>query len=171
MGYKQGVNGTIIRDDDGAIIPRDPKNCDYQAYLAWKAGGNTLTPAPGPTLAQAQAAQIAAISGACQAQILNGFNSSALGSLRAYPSSDIDQRNLLSAVTDAQGQGASWVTSLWCAAGSPPMWSFASHTAAQVQQVNADWLSFRVATQQKYANLVAQINAATTPAAVEEISW
>lgn len=26
----------IIRTSDGAFIPRDPENRDYQAYLIWK---------------------------------------------------------------------------------------------------------------------------------------
>jgi hypothetical protein len=39
----QGTN--IIRLFDGATIPADPENLDYQAYLAWVELGNTPLPA------------------------------------------------------------------------------------------------------------------------------
>ena len=31
---------TIVRDEDGAFIPTDPDNVDYQDYLAWLDKGN-----------------------------------------------------------------------------------------------------------------------------------
>ena len=34
----------ILRIIDGAIIPFDPANSDYQAYLKWLSEGNTPLP-------------------------------------------------------------------------------------------------------------------------------
>ena len=48
MKYKltKNIDGTIsetqvIRISDGAFIPFDPANTDYQEYLEWVAEGNT----------------------------------------------------------------------------------------------------------------------------------
>jgi len=38
-------NNGIIRTTDGAFIPFDPDNTDYQAYLRWLEAGNTPEPA------------------------------------------------------------------------------------------------------------------------------
>ena len=39
------VTNAIIRTEDGATIPFDPANTDYQAYLKWVAEGNEPLPA------------------------------------------------------------------------------------------------------------------------------
>jgi hypothetical protein len=39
-------DGMIVRDEDGAFVPFDPDNVDYQDYLAWLDEGNTPNPPP-----------------------------------------------------------------------------------------------------------------------------
>jgi hypothetical protein len=40
-----GSANSIIRTTDGASIPFDPANTDYQAYLKWVSEGNEPLPA------------------------------------------------------------------------------------------------------------------------------
>ena len=47
---KDGLTGqltNLVKRSDGATIPFDPDNTDYQAYLKWLAEGNTPLPAEG----------------------------------------------------------------------------------------------------------------------------
>jgi hypothetical protein len=40
-----GTSNTVIRISDGASIPFDPANTDYQQYLKWLEEGNQPLPA------------------------------------------------------------------------------------------------------------------------------
>ncbi|KFX61005.1 hypothetical protein [Paraburkholderia fungorum] len=125
---------------------------------------------PAVALSAAKTAKIAALSAACAVAICAGFKSSALGTTTAYPSLSTDQLNLQSSVQAAAWNAgeAGWTTPLWCE--QEGTWAFADHTAAQVQAVNGDWVSYRRAAQQKYADLIRLVNEAATVEAVDAIN-
>jgi hypothetical protein len=43
-----GFIQNLVQRQDGALIPLDPANTDYAAYLEWVAAGNMPEPAPEP---------------------------------------------------------------------------------------------------------------------------
>ncbi|WP_159730191.1 DUF4376 domain-containing protein [Methylosinus sp. Ce-a6] len=51
----------VRRDADGALIPPDPGNRDYRAFLSWVAVGNAATLPEKPTLAELKAERRAAL--------------------------------------------------------------------------------------------------------------
>jgi hypothetical protein len=61
MSYQINSRGDYLRTSDGAVIPVDPDNRDYQEYLKWLSDGNTLEPIPGPTPQELQAAVVDAV--------------------------------------------------------------------------------------------------------------
>lgn len=67
---------TVLRREDGAVIPYDDGNRDYVAFQAWLAEGNTADPAPEPagvgmgTLpTQTETAELAADLAATEAEV------------------------------------------------------------------------------------------------------
>lgn len=78
--YKLSKTGNVIRIEDGANIPADPANTDYQVFLDWLAGGGAALPIDQPThqelvdatLTEARQMRLPIIS------ILDGMQSSAL---------------------------------------------------------------------------------------------
>lgn len=112
----------------------------------------------------------------CRSTIVAGFTSSALGASYHYPFNNTpespDQLNIASAVLAAfiNANTTGWVIPIWVR-DSSNQWVFMDHTAPQVQQVGVDSKTFVVTNQTKLNNLITQINAATTVAAVQAIVW
>lgn len=137
--------------------------------------GDLVAPPP-PTaaklLADAQLAQITILNNACAAAIVAGFSSPALGAMHTYPSKMTDQQNLSASVLASlmPGLAADWVTPFWCADASGA-WSYADHTAAQIQQVGQDGKAAILACLTKKAQLASQVDAATAVAAVQAVVW
>jgi len=63
-----------------------------------------------------------------------------------------------------------WTTSFWCQ-DSTGAWVWAMHTAAQMRQVGIDGNTKIGAVLQQNSNLQTQVQAATTVAAVQAITW
>lgn len=128
--------------------------------------------APTISLAQAQANQVTLINDACQALIVGGHNSSALGAVYTYPSSLTDQANLNANVVSSllPDLASGWTTQQICLS-SAGVWAYLPHTAAQIQQVGSDVKSAIVALLVKGANYKAQIAACTTVDAVQAVVW
>lgn len=115
--------------------------------------------------------KIAELRAACEAQILTGFTSSALGTARQYPGDVVSQRNLLAAVAASTlpGLPANWTTAFWCADNGA--WSLAAHTAAQIQKVLLDGQEATAAAIGKLNTLSTAVRATSTPAAIAATSW
>ncbi len=159
------INGMYLTDPGNGIALSDE---DWQSVGPGYTYVNGVLIAPAAKtdaelLAEAKTNQIGILSAKCQAYLLAGFASSALGNAHMYPSQLTDQQNQASVA--ASGAGGS----LWCETGS--VWGFVAHTDAQATQVVADWKIYLNAAQTKLQTLAASVNAATTVAAVQAIGW
>jgi hypothetical protein len=127
---------------------------------------------PPVTLAQAVAAQLLVIQAACEAAIVGGQQSSALGTVYTYPSGVNDQQNLTANVLSSMlpGLASNWTTEQLCES-STNVWAYLPHTAVQIQQVGTDVKNAILTCLVKRQNLQNEITAATSVAAVQAIVW
>ena len=123
-------------------------------------------------LTDAQAGRSSTLRAACAAAITGGYTSSALGAAHTYPSGPTDQANMAARVRASllPNLPAGWVTPFWCA-DSSGAWSFAPHSAAQIQQADVDGNVWIIDCQSRLQTLLAQVSAATTVAAVQAVNW
>ena len=108
------------------------------------------------------------INAACRAQIVAGFESSALGAAHLYPFKPEDQSNLMSTFMLSQISAMDKPFKCWDSSGVS---SYRMHTTAQLQQVGQDAETHKMAALVKANTLKAQIAAATTLAEIEAIVW
>jgi hypothetical protein len=147
------LNWANLSYQDGEIVPTPPPSVDAQLEFV-------------------KVTQKVIVSQDCQDAILAGFTSSALGTPHDYPAKFTDQQNLNASVTASllPGVGADWTTPFWCA-DADGNWTYAEHTAAQIQQAGSDGKAAVLACLTKNQQLAAQIDAATTIPAVQAITW
>ncbi|CCF96550.1 hypothetical protein B7R77_03135 [Ralstonia solanacearum K60] len=158
MGYQLGEKN-IVRLDDNAIIPMDPANSDYQAYLAWVDAGNTAALPPAETLADAQAAQIALVESAYQRAIQQSVSY-----MGAEFQADLDAQTVL---TKTLAPGA---------VPSGFFWLDSSNNAVQMTFAQLQGLAGAMLVQGQLAfakktGLKQKIRSATTIADVQAITW
>lgn len=58
------LGNSVERLSDGAVIPFDPNNIDYQLYLSWVADGSAPESASAPTLVELKQLKLADVNGA-----------------------------------------------------------------------------------------------------------
>lgn len=185
MLYSKSANGFYDSEIHGDNIPADAVEITEEKHVALLEGQSQgkiisadengypiLTDPPKPTAEQIKQAQLALVGAACAAAITGGFQSSALGKVYTYPSTQNDQANLNANVVSSllPSLPANWTTLQICG-DTNGKWDYMPHTAAQIQQVGIDGKAAIMACLTKNAQLQAQIAAATTVAAVQAINW
>jgi hypothetical protein len=127
---------------------------------------------PAAQLASAKTQQSALLTALCDKAITDGFISSALGTANTYPSTLTDQHNLSGSVIASliPNLPSTWTTKFWVM-DSSGAWTFAAHTAAQIQQAGLDGKAWVTTQQEKLESLKAKVKAATTVTAVSDIVW
>lgn len=104
----------------------------------------------------------------CEAAIVGGFTSSALGSVHVYQSDRDDQINLIGLVT----AGADDLLKCGVDDGNGNItWDWKQHTAAQLKAVFDDGALFKKQQLIKANTLKAQVAAATTAEELDGIVW
>lgn len=127
---------------------------------------------PGPSLADVKAQRTAEIVADCEAAIVSGFESAALGQVHTYPCKLTDQANLQASVSMAREPGlpAEWRAPFWCQ-DLDGEWSYQLHTAEQIRQVGMDGYTATLTKLQLKGQLEAAIQAAATIEEVQAITW
>ena len=125
-----------------------------------------------PTLQEVKSQYLSVISQICSSTILGGFTSSALGTPHTYPSALTDQANLVTHVMSSllPNLPPTWTTPYICG-DSNEGWAYRDHTAAQIQQVGADWKAFLSSCLLKKKALEEKVKAAKTIEKVQTIAW
>lgn len=181
--YARISDGSVVEvvslDDDIALedvfhplVAADMKPCPDETQQGWILSDGQFSAPPVSTLDAVKAERIASLRAACEASILGGFVSEALGSSHTYPSDIKAQINLMGSVTDSliPSLPLDWKTPFWVCdeAGS---WKWEMHNANQIQQAGRDGKANVVRNQTKLDELTSAVAAAKTEKAIEAVVW
>lgn len=169
-------------------IPGSAKPITDEQYHTWLAAGGpyyhwpdgdeapSVRPVPeSEKLDKAVSFKSNELKAKCANAIISGCPSSALGEVFIYPTTPIDTQNLdnsaLAALTAKIDNVEGWTTPFWTFKPSDDTWDYRQHTADQIIQVAQDVKAYRVGLQSHYAELLGQVNEATTESQVLAIQW
>jgi hypothetical protein len=153
--------------DSVKSVPLDKGNKDYQEVLEWIEEGNT----PEPFLTYEEKvnnlklSKTNTINMSCKQAIESGFISAALGTEHKYESEEIDQLNLIGAVSSGISQ------SIKCSEDGGETWGYKIHTNTQLKTVLKDGAKIKAEYLQKASVLKEQIKNTTSLEELEQINW
>lgn len=133
--------------------------------------GNLISSEDTRSLEESKAEKIAFLREACQAEILRGFSSSALGSLHHYSGEYENQINLIGLEAKARRSGASFSHKISCTNLETGEKARRSHTQTQIFQVFEDGSVYKETQISRLESLMSEVQSATTNDAVDAISW
>lgn len=176
--YAGPVNHPALEPLPDTVTATPPPSfaADEMAYFV---AGEWIVRLEVPVLAQdhlsletLRTTKITDLTAACQAAILGGFASAALGALHQYPSQFTDQINLMGSVTASllPDVPVGWVTPFWCV-DEGGVWLMRLHSAEQIRQAGRDGKAHVLACQQVLDALVLDAGAAETAQAIADIVW
>jgi hypothetical protein len=169
------VGPPVVQHAEGSPVlldrPVDWRGPTETSVLHWSAEGGLHWVESG-SIEQLRAHRTEQMRVACEQQIVAGFMCSALGETYLYPAKTQDQANLIASVTDSlmAGDDLAWRTQFWCA-DAAGAWEFRDHTVAQIQQVGKTGKAAILMAMGKNELLRRQIEAASTAAQIESITW
>lgn len=96
-------------------------------------------PIPADILVAAKANKLVEMNSMAESMIIEGVVSLALGDLHVYPSTLVDQQNLMANIISSllPGLPTTWTTMQLCK-DAAEVWAYRAHTALQIQQVGID---------------------------------
>lgn len=173
-----GINEVAVFESDAWLIKPD-----YRGQTWYSPDGTPTTfteigqePATDMTselpvdvaLQQAKEEKAIEMNAMCNAVIVAGFASDALGTIHNYPSELIDQLNLNACVLESILDGT-WTGPFWCETGG--VWERRVHDVAQIQAVRAAGAAHVRTNQDHYKTKLQEVDNATTIEQVNSITW